>query len=413
MKKNTRPVLMPHYLRSFACIGSRCEDSCCIGWGVGIDRRTYKKYKQVKDRDLKTDLEHYVARNRSQLDDGFYALIRLNSEASCPFLSEEKLCRIQAGIGEDYLSDVCTTYPRISNNVNGILEKSATLSCPEAARLALLNQNPMEFDEIEEKINVRNIISREFDTRQFPQAYEAQEYFWELRIFTIQVLQNRDFNVGERLIVLGMFYQKLDQLIADNLTDQIPGLIASYNNMLSSSILRSELDKIPAQVIIQMKLLKELTDERIQKGVNSQRYLDYFRDCLIGLMYRLEDTIEERGERYRQAEKSYYRPFMNDHEYIIENYLVNHVFKSLFPFSDEHRIFNNYVLLVVHYALIKMHLIGMAGFNQGLTEELTVDFIQCFVKVVEHHERYLKRIMELLGQAGYLNMAYMAILIKN
>ncbi|MCH3023273.1 lysine-N-methylase, partial [Listeria monocytogenes] len=90
-------------------------------------------------------------------------------------------------------------------------------------------------------------------------------------------------------------------------------------------------------------------------------------------------------ERYADAYKKHYEPFMNEHEYMLENYLVNHVFKNLFPFTGEKDLFDAYVMLVMHYSLIKMHLIGMAGFHRTLTVDLIVKLIQSFAKTVEHN----------------------------
>lgn len=413
MNKKRRPLLIPQYMHSFTCIGSKCEDSCCIGWQVSIDRITYKKYQKLKEAELKPALDKYIGRNRSQPSEEDYGRIRLNSDSSCPFLTEERLCRIQARIGEQYLSDVCTTYPRTSNIINGTLEKSATLSCPEAARKALLNPEPMEFDQIEESLEARNIIKTQVDINMVKAAGRPEGYFWELRIFTIQVLQNRVYTLGERLIMLGMFYQKVEQFIQANQSAGIPNLIASYIQLIDSGAFKEELSEIPVQVAIQMELLKELADERIVRGVSSQRYIDCFKQCLQGLQYSITDMVEDIADRYQEAEKKYYRPFMNDHDYIMENYLVNFVFKNMFPFCGEKNIFNDYVMLVVHYALIKMHLIGMAALHQGLNEELVITLIQSFVKTVEHNEQYLKLISDLLKQNGYTTMAYMAILINN
>jgi lysine-N-methylase len=412
MSKN-RPLLVPQYMRQFKCIGSQCEDSCCIGWRVTIDHATYRKYNRVRDFEFSSDLNTYIKRNRSNHSEDNYAKVKLKPDNSCPFLNDERLCKIQLQLGENYLSDVCTTYPRTANLVNDVREKSATMSCPEAARLALLNPDEMEFDEITEPFETRNIINKQLDTHQLAVAHKPERYFWELRIFTIQVLQNRAYTLAERLIILGMFYHKVQSQIEASQVEQIPHTIASYTNLLDGGDLREELARIPTQVTIQMELMKKLTDERVVKGVTSQRYLDCYGQFLHGIQYTREATVEEIANRYQEAEGKYFRPFMADHEYILENYLVNHVFRNLFPFSGEKGLFENYVMMIVHYALIKMHLIGMAAFHQGLNEELVIKLIQSFAKTVEHNQQYLQSAFRLLKDNGYTTMAYMAILINN
>lgn len=414
MADKKRRVLAPHYMQDFRCIGSACEDSCCRGWRVDIDYNTYRNYQKIRDTELSPLIEKYVKRNRAQNhSDHNYAKINLLEDARCPFLDDQMLCRIQYINGENSLSDVCSTYPRISNIVNEVLEQSATLSCPEAARLALLEEKGMEFDESGEAKEIRIMRDLSIKTDDLKWKNKPQKYLWELRIFTISTLQNRNYRLYQRLIILGMFYQKLQQYVSEELVDKIPELIASYTNIVGDSSLKESISVIPVQYTIQMEMLKELVDSIYLVGVSNRRYLECFTEFLAGVQYTDEATVEEIGERYQKACFDYYEPFMEDNEYILENYLVNYVFRTLFPLKDGKLIFDSYVLMATHYALIKMHLIGMAAFHKKLTNELVIKLIQSFEKTVEHNHQYLKGITDILKNSGFSTMAYMSILIKN
>jgi lysine-N-methylase len=39
--------LRPQYAKAFRCIGSECEDTCCHGFDVPIDKATYEKYQTL------------------------------------------------------------------------------------------------------------------------------------------------------------------------------------------------------------------------------------------------------------------------------------------------------------------------------------------------------------------------------
>ena len=39
---------IPDYYKDFQCIADKCKDSCCIGWEIMIDSKSYKKYQNVK-----------------------------------------------------------------------------------------------------------------------------------------------------------------------------------------------------------------------------------------------------------------------------------------------------------------------------------------------------------------------------
>lgn len=94
--------------------------------------------------------------------------------------------------------------------------------------------------------------------------------------------------------------------------------------------------------------------------------------------------------------------------------MVNYVFNRLFPLARGKEVFEEYIMLVIHYSMIKMHLIGMAGFHkENFAVEHVIQLIQSFSKTIEHNSQYVKDVRELLRKNGFTTMAYMAILIKN
>lgn len=410
--EKTRPMLIPQYMHEFSCIGSTCEDSCCAGWRVNIDEVTYKKYKKSRDKELKPLLEKNIIRNRSNPSSDNFAKIKMGDGGRCSFLSEENLCKVQLNLGEDFLSNTCATYPRSLNRINGVIEKSLTMSCPEAARLALLNPNGIDFDETEELVNTHGFIAKELDTSDPILMNKPIRNFWEIRIFTIQVLQDRTYSLNERLILLGLFFRKIQEAVDLGKLHSIQNIIAHYANMMTDGETKSVLSNVPAHLAIQMELCKELLDYRVAHGIGSERYKKCLSETLQGIQYTNERKVEEITERYNEVFEEYFKPFMSEYEYILENYLVNYVFKNLFPFGNK-TMFEDYIMLVIHYSMIKLHLIGMAGFHKGLTTDLVITLIQSFSKSVEHNNVYLKRVFDLMENNGYTTMAYMAILIKN
>ena len=409
----TRKILVPSYMQQFKCIGSACEDSCCTGWRVDIDQEAYKKYTAIRDKELRPIIEKNVKKYNSNRSDEHYAKIKMSPNQHCVFLSAEKMCKLQLKYGEPYLSNTCAIYPRQINEVGSGVEKSATMSCPEAARLALLNPEGIEFLEIEEPVEVRYRPNRIFHAENMPFTKKAQQYFWEIRIFIIQLLKYRDISLNDRLILLGSFCHKLQEHINNKTIDSIPSLFDYYIHWLEDDASRVSLDSMPANYGIQMQLIKEILDERLGLGVNNQRYIECVNEMMKGLKYIHGSNIEDIINQYALAYEKYYKPFMENYEYIMENYIVNYVFKRLFPFEDSLSVFESYVLLVVHYSLIKLHLIGMSSYHNGLTTELVIKLIQSFAKTVEHNPQYLKSVINLLKQNNVTNLAYMVILIKN
>ena len=75
-------IRVPEYFKDFKCIASKCEDTCCAGWGIVIDDATYDRYKNVQgefgDR-LRSEIVHEAGEN-----------IFVLKGNNCPFLNEEK-----------------------------------------------------------------------------------------------------------------------------------------------------------------------------------------------------------------------------------------------------------------------------------------------------------------------------------
>lgn len=354
----------------------------------------------------------HVKRNRSNPSDRMYAKINVHEHSGCPMLTENSLCKVQLQLGEEFLSNVCTSYPRVSNIVNDVVERSATMSCPEAARLALLNPNKMEFDEIEETLN------NKFATQGYLNSSTSKNrltpYFWDMRIFTIRLLQNRTYTVSDRLILLGIFIQNADDLVRIKKENEIPLLIENYEKLISTGAFNDSLKEVPVEWTPQVKLLKKLIDTRVTLGIRNQRYLDCHEAMTTGIGFTDENSIEEVTLRYQMVYKNHYEPFMEKHCYILENYLVNHVYKNLFPLGSGIDCMEDYVKLVVQFGLIKMHLVGLAGYyKDSFNLEHVVTCIQSIAKTIEHNESFLRYALELLKATEFNSLAGMAIFIKN
>jgi len=87
---------------------------------------------------------------KSDADYGYIDLLPETGE--CPLL-DEQLCAVHKELGEYQLSNSCFSYPRNVLNSGGIVQQTLTLSCPQAARLALLADDAFEI--VEREIAVR------------------------------------------------------------------------------------------------------------------------------------------------------------------------------------------------------------------------------------------------------------------
>lgn len=130
----------PCYFDSFRCTADKCTDNCCIGWEICIDSETASFYKSVKG-----DFGKRLLENISHGDEPSFIL----KGERCPFLNENNLCDIYSTLGENALCQICTDHPRWFEWYGNEKEGGIGLSCEEAARLILAEENFADYFESE------------------------------------------------------------------------------------------------------------------------------------------------------------------------------------------------------------------------------------------------------------------------
>jgi lysine-N-methylase len=408
MLKKSAEMLQPQYMAAFQCAGPDCEEHCCQTWRIPVDKKTYQNYRRCPDKELRAQLDKVICRNRSLASEQNYAKIRLESNGACPFLDSEKLCVLQRSLGEDYLSSTCYNYPRYYRTVSGMIERALTMSCPPAARLVLLDPKPMEFETTTGNDFRDEAVSLQFEPTAIKYNNKAEHFFWPLRFFIISLLQNRAYSLWQRLVMLGFFCHT----VQNAQPYEIPSIIARYTKAVNEGAFRDELESIPARYDIQSALINELIKYRLNTSGISAKFLEVVDKMKEALGFE-EDLNEAAMANYEQTYSNYYRPFMDEREYILENYLVNFVFMKIFPFNEK-GVFNSYVMLVIHYAMIKTLLIGLAAFyKEDFSTEHILEGIYSFSRTIEHQEGYLKDVFNIFVAQKLDNLPYMAILLRN
>lgn len=122
-----------HFLERFSCLGADCPDTCCKGWSMQVDDATLLRYESEQP-----ELLDAVATDMS----GSFVMRREEGTDACVKL-ESGLCGIHARLGDRFLGDACHFYPRITRRLGRETLMTATLSCPEIARLALGGEGAM------------------------------------------------------------------------------------------------------------------------------------------------------------------------------------------------------------------------------------------------------------------------------
>lgn len=374
-------MFIPKYMLTFKCIGSACTDTCCAGWDINIDEDTYKKYTNCTG-ELKELVQGKFRENKNSddyLNKGFMILKEHNK---CPFLNDNLLCDIHGGVGEENLCITCKRFPRVYNIIDDIYEKSGLASCPEICTKAFLNKDKMEFIEIEESVDESAIdIRRIIDTEVFEGSDSLLQYFWDIRVNSINIMQNRNFSIEERLSILKYFYNKIEEYYNEKDFDAIEELLDEYSegNIYLDSLKILDLNE-------GNEFYLSLLEEELIKNIRSVRLKECIEEYKKEIL-KVNDIVKHiNNEKILLS-------LMEKYSYILENYLVNQIFKDLIPFNRGESLNLSINILINSYRIIKAYIIGIALSNKEINEDLIIRVIQSLSKDIEHNKVF-KNLLE-------------------
>ena len=430
-----------------------------MGWSVPIDRATFEKYQHLPSGPLHTLIDASVLRTPNQVaqkldaeggggfnprklpmessralapegcfsvispqtgplsaasksgeddSDAVFAKIRMNEANQCPMLTSERLCRIQAEAGEALLSHACATYPRIIHSPGGVEENALTLSCPEAARIVLLTENllePLSPDKSPE--------DRDDGT--------APAFFRSIRETVIRLVKNRAYPLWQRLFLLGVFCRRLDAIARGEIKRSIPAFLSDFEATVATGALRAAMETLPADLAAQLDVVLRLAGLLLHRSNVRPRFVECIQAFTIGIGNGPGATLHSLANQYAHAHDHCYVPFFDRHPWIMENLLINTIFRCRFPFGREAmrrtaqtQMSREFALLTAQFALMRGLLIGVAGFHgEAFSAEHVVHTVQAASKHFEHHPEFLNMAHTLLVESQMDGARGLAILLRS
>lgn len=406
-------ALCPDRYPEFRCIGGQCEDSCCIGWRVHLDKTTYHYYKNNRHKALFKLFEQSVKRSEAKSDDKHFGVISMGEDGRCAFLDNENLCRIQSNLGARALSPICANYPRRANQLGEQLEYSLSLSCPEAARLTLLEERSMRFVQTDIDPALTHISALGSGLNNDTGLMLLND----LRALIIGILQSRDLTIDARLILTGLLLEDFEaatQAPQPAAEQQQRETLQRYVALLGQpASLQNDIDQLQPNLILKMSLVTALLGE-IPTSAHNTRFRDILKEAAEGLSFQDQRpaTDSERIECHAKAYASYYAPYFDHHAHILENYLVHHVFHSLFPFARA-TLIAQYRELVCNYLVVTTLLLGQAAFRKTMTTEVAVSTIQSYTRFAGHYTHFKETIERLFKEQNLTSVGTLFAVLAN
>ena len=383
-------IRVPEYFKDFKCIASKCEDTCCAGWGIVIDDATYARYKNVQgefgDR-LRSEIVHEAGEN-----------IFVLKGNNCPFLNEEKTCDIYINIGEENLCYTCQQYPRYTEEFGSLREIGISLSCPEAARIMLNNSKKVEFElsENNEVVSSYNDINAQL----FIELLQSRKIIMD-------IIQDRTIDLRKRAALALLFVDEIQEKIDESEIKEIKSVREKY------------LDKGFLEELINE--LEEYRDNEGSKYDDMHEYFKVFKDLKhitpddpLGLndalryFWQTDEDEELYIIKHRQFEEYY-----NDKIYKFENILVYFVFRYFMKAVFDYDVLAKIKTALVSYMVIRELAVVRYIENNEFTDEDMVDIAHTYSKDIEHLEENIEALAELFETNDVFDIEEMVMALMN
>jgi len=390
-------ALVPKFMEKFSCIGSACEDTCCSGWQVTLDKKTFNAYKASTHPELKPRFANQIKRMRSKVSDSQYARFELLPKTSeCPMM-EEKLCSVQNLLGEDKLSNTCFNFPRQTYEVGGIYHQALTLSCPEAARLALLSENAFEFNSVD--LSVRPSTVNHWK----PIGHLTLETVNSIRFFCIQIIKTSDMAVWQKLALLGIFCESLSKAMQDKKPSQVHDSMESMRMMMVSTELAELFNSMQPNYKLQARTFSMLW--RAKPHLVRAAHLQVYEAILKGLSVDAETgrvTEVQLEERYTQG-MALLDVALKQAPSFLDNYVLNEMLRSGFPFAlSNGNPLDQYIRMVTRFGIVRFMLAAQCQPDQPMpgTADL-VRTVHVFARRFQHDEQFASEVDSCFQNSGW------------
>lgn len=402
-------ALIPNFYQNFHCLAEDCKDSCCVNWSITFDKKDYLRLRRLDaPEELKQRLEQGVRRQRKGKHDGvLYGHFDLNANnGRCPFLDPDGLCSIQRACGHEALPRVCTTYPRKIFYTAAAKEYTLSPSCEGV--LQQLWDLPEGIEFVEDPLpkvehRIYNIHKEE----------SLVHCFVPLRAMCIDILQNRDLSLTQRMLYLGVVLQRLQ---GEDWTDFDPDPW-SQQSLASADSIMTAAEKITGNR--DMYLLQNLNVLDAVYHAERGWPVDIYKALEVKQEITLlpaEDAQKTARRTTRYSKKAYedalprFQESFGDREYFFENLMVAAALYLGFPdLGSREALWKSYVSLCSLYSFYRF--VSVLGCKEEATKERLFHYIVMASRATLHNRNRFDGFQEELFQHESSTLAHMAILL--
>ena len=367
-------VFEPTFLTQFKCVGGACKDHCCKEWNIILDKSTVNRYLKSKNKLIQSVAEREIISTKKNYSN--WGLIDVSNGKSCAFMDDNRLCNIHQILGEEALSPTCATYPRTQKIYQFQINKSLTLSCPEAVRQLISDPDAMLLNE--------SVILR-------PQALKAEklDQGWQLvNLMCTNIINSSGIDIDQGLYGIALLFFYFEKLEFDiKRYEKLESYFYEIINSIQDGRLQKNLSEIKPDYKLQWALLA-----RIQGYFGSRppsRGTTAFNQFINKLSRIHVDGLRENDfrkslGRINLAWNEKVMPWLSAHPHIMVNYLNYRIYNDSFPHNQSLSPLNNLYLLTAEWFFLKSILAASAALNGKIDEDDVITIIYSYHSITKH-----------------------------
>lgn len=375
MSKNFK---INHY-DDFKCIADQCSFTCCKEWRIAVDKDTLERWKG------KT-LEGERIHSHVVMDGGGHC-IKLNDHKECPFLNDDKLCRLVVEKGEEMLSHTCTTFPRQINSFKDRTEYALDTGCP--AVIDLLK-------------DYEGILCIQGEGRE-----KVTDTLFDVRDFVMELLQEKSYTLPERMMMI--FYVLLE------LSDKKKITKAAIENYKKPEVLAPLVQAIQGMKFNGMDCFLE-SNELFHDVVDNYRKQKLYVDYLESIAVKAENIETTYTDRTLVAKVKAFEQVAKDYENLIKNYLVSEVVANcLQEEMTLEDVLIGFEWLAMTYVTIRQAIfLKWLETGEGeLTYETVRDYLTVMARVTGYGHMDIREYLENSFEEVIWEWGYLALIVGN
>ena len=359
------------YVDRFRCDGNKCHaQCCCANWGINIDEAAYQRYHCIKNQGVKNKILGSIMKSK----DGRRYFIKLDEQGRCPLVCKDNLCYIQRNMGAEALSVICQTYPRKAVVLGDCQLRSLSMTCPVAAREALFSADGMVLETIDnrrERDNGFKLLLRNLRKKKLPPTKAIDSVI----VGGVSIMQNANFSREERMLLLGLFFEQLDDMsLGVDKAEKIIDMALAYQ----TEDFQVEAKEIMSGFAFGLTQYQQIMTELLSEMAKQQG--------VLGALQELQKQVDGYAAMHDKWEKV----LESQYGMVMDNLWVQELLHHGYPFKFEGNFVHNYIVYILSYKMWEVILYGyIAQVDHMLNEDGFMLAINTYSKIMDHKQKYL------------------------